>query len=89
MSEYLDRLDRAVTRLMTAQQEALETCARVLDHDRPSHYDSELLEGATDFLGASQAQMAEERLFRAALEDVRAILVGASEDVQAILGEGD
>ncbi len=82
MSEQrLDRLDRAVTRLMQAQQEALETCERVLD------YDGEILDDTSAFIDAPSEPVEEGRLYRVALEDVRAVLVGASEDVQAILGE--
>jgi hypothetical protein len=84
MSEQrLDRLDRAVERLMQAHQEALATCERVLD------YDDEILDDADEFLGPPRPPLEEGRLYRVALEDVRAVLVGASEDVQAILGEGD
>ncbi len=83
MSEQrLDQLDRAVTRLMQAQQEALETCERVLD------YDDEIVDDASAFIDAPTAPVEEGRLYRVALEEVRAVLVGASEDVQAILGEG-
>jgi hypothetical protein len=80
--QRLDRLDRAVTRLMQAQQEALETCERVLD------YDDEILDDTSAFIDAPSEPSEEGRLYRAALEDVRAVLVGASEDVQAIFGEG-
>jgi hypothetical protein len=83
MSEQrLDRLDRAVERLRAAQREALETCERVLD------YDDEILDDADAFLDAPSPPVEEGRLYKVALEDVRTILVGASEDVQAILGEG-
>jgi hypothetical protein len=83
MSEQrLDRLDRAVTRLISAQTEALETCERVfLDHQ-------EILDDADEFFNAPMPPVGERYLYREALEDVRAILVGASEDVQDILGEG-
>jgi hypothetical protein len=80
--ERIDRLDRAVERLRLAQQEALETCERVLDYDR------KILDDADDFFDAPTPPVEEGRLYRVALEEVRAILVGASEDVQAILGEG-
>jgi hypothetical protein len=80
--QRFDRLDRAVTRLMQAQQEALETCERVLD------YDDEILDDTSAFIDSPSAPVEEGRLYRVALEDVRAVLVGASEDVQAILGEG-
>jgi hypothetical protein len=84
MSEQrLDRLDRAVERLRLAQQEALEACERVLD------YDEEILDDAGEFFDAPTPPVEEVQPYRVALEDVRAILVGASEDVQAILGEGD
>jgi hypothetical protein len=83
MSEQrLDRLDRAVERLRLAQKEALETCERVLD------YDDEILDDANEFIDAPTPPVEEGRLYKVALEDVRTILVGASEDVQAILGEG-
>jgi hypothetical protein len=86
MSEQrLDRLDRTVTRLMQAQQKALETCEQTLD------YDDEILDDVDEFMEPpSPRPSAEgEQLYRAALEDVRATLVSASEDVQEILGEGD
>jgi hypothetical protein len=83
MSEQrLDRLDRAVERLRLAHQEALETCERVLD------YDDEILDDADEFFDAPTPPVEKGRLYRVALEDVRAILVGASADVEAILGEG-
>ncbi len=84
MSEQrLDQLDRAVTRLIQAQREALETCERVLD------YDDEILDDADEFFDAPTPPVEEGRLYRVALEDARTILVSASEDVRAILGEGD
>jgi hypothetical protein len=79
--QRLDRLDRAVERLRVAHQQALETCERVLD------YDDEILDDADEFFDAPTPPAEEGRLYRVALEDVRAILVGASEDVQVILGE--
>jgi hypothetical protein len=83
MSEQrLDRLDRAVTRMISAQTEALETCERVLLDDQ------EVLDDADEFFDAPTPPVEERYLYREALEDVRAILVGASEDVQDILGEG-
>ena len=83
MSEQrLDRLDRAVERLRLAHQEALKTCERVLD------YDDEVMDDASTFIDDSAAPVEEKRLYRVALEDVRVILVSASEDVQTILGEG-
>ncbi len=82
MSERrLERLDKAVERLRVAQQEALETCEWVLDDD------DEILDDANEFFDAPTPPVEEGRLYRVALEDVRTILVGASEDVQAILGE--
>ncbi len=84
MSEQrLDRLDRAVERLMQAQREALESCERVLD------YDDEVLDDADELMEAPGPPVEEGRLYRVALEDVRAVLVSASEDVKAILEEGD
>jgi hypothetical protein len=84
MSEQrLERLDRAVERLMQAQREALETCERVLD------YDDEVLDDADALLEAPDLPGQEGHLYRAALEDVLAILAGASEDVEEILEEGD
>jgi hypothetical protein len=83
MSEQrLDSLDRAVSRLLQAQQEALEACEGVLD-------DQEILDDADEFLDAPTPPVQEGPLYRAALEEVRTILASASEDVQAILGEGD
>jgi hypothetical protein len=83
MSEQgLDRLDRAVERLRLAQQEALETCERVLD------YDDDVIDDTSSFIDAPAAPAEEGRLYRVALQDVRTILVSASEDVQAILEEG-
>jgi hypothetical protein len=83
MSERsLDSLDRAVSRLLQAQQEALEACEGVLD-------DQELLDDADEFFDAPTPPMEEGRLYRVALEQVRTILASASEDVQTILGERD
>ncbi len=83
MSEQrLDSLDRAVSRLLQAQREALEACEGALD-------DQEILEDADVFFDAPRPPVEEGPLHRAALENVRAILVSASEDVQIILGEGD
>jgi hypothetical protein len=83
MSEQrLDSLDRAIFRLMQAQREALEACERVLD-------DQEILDDADEFFDPPKPAVEEGRLYRAALEDVRAILASASDDVQTILGEGD
>jgi hypothetical protein len=80
--ERLDQLDRALERLRVAQQEALKRCEQVLD------YDEETLDDADEFFDAPTPPVEEGRLYRVALEDVRAILVGASEDVESILGEG-
>lgn len=66
-----ERLRRALTRLIDAQQEALETSSRALE---PTGED----------LGDDTQLEVSERL-EAALEDVRAILEAASEDVQGIL----
>ena len=74
----LDRLRDALTRLMEAQGEALEVCHVALevgDQER-SFEDDE-----------AQAVHEEERI-REALEDVQAILNGASGDVGVILGKG-
>lgn len=70
--QELERLRRAVARLMDAQQEALDATGRVLE---PGGVDSE-----------DEAQLLEaaERL-EAALVDVREILDGASDDVREIL----
>jgi hypothetical protein len=73
----LERLRRAVARLMDAQQEALDTLNRALE---PSGED----------FGDETAQLQEEsEHLEAALEDVQAVLAGASEDVRAILDGGD
>jgi hypothetical protein len=83
MSEHRpDSLDRAVSRLLQAQREALEACERVLD-------DQEILDDADEVFDPPSQPAEEGWLYRVALEDVRAILVGASEDVQTILGEGN
>jgi predicted protein tyrosine phosphatase len=66
--EGLDRLDRAMARLIQAHQQALETCEVGLNHNAPT------------------PQAEQEQLYRMVLEDVRAILVSASADVQDILG---
>jgi hypothetical protein len=85
MQERLDRFDRATSRLMQAHQDALEACEGALhtpeattppDTFAPPRF-------------ASSSGSGEARLYRAALEDVRAILASASEDLGAILGEGD
>jgi len=83
MSEQrLDILDRAISRLLQAQREALDACERVLD-------DQEILDDADEFFDAPTPPVEEGPLYRAALEDVRTILASASEDVQTILGEAD
>jgi hypothetical protein len=83
MSEQrLDSLDRAVSRLLQAQREALEACEGVLD-------DQEILDDADEFFDAPTPAVEEGQLYRAALEDIRTILASASEDVQVILGEGN
>jgi hypothetical protein len=83
MSEQrLDSLDRAVSRLLQAQREALEACEGVLD-------DREILDDADEFFDAPTPLVEEGQLYRAALEQVRTILASASEDVQTILGEVD
>lgn len=66
-----DLLRQAVARLMDAHQEALEAADRVLE-----------MGGTTDDDWTESAGRMEETL-----EDIRDILVGASEDVQDILGE--
>jgi hypothetical protein len=83
MSEQrLGRLDRAVERLMQAQREALETCERALG------YDDSVYDGAHEFLETPRQPLEEGQHYGAALEDVRAILVAASEDVADILEGG-
>ena len=72
--EELGRLREVVTRLVEAQQEALEATSRGLDSGEADPEDEvRLLE-------------ANERL-EEALVDVRDILEGASEDVRGMLGE--
>jgi len=85
--ERLDRFDRATSRLMQAHQDALEACVGALDI--PEASTSTLLDTFASPLGDAPSGSQEVRLYRAALEDVRTILVGASEDLRAILGEGD
>lgn len=63
-----ERLREALSRLMDAHREALDTTDRVLEYRGPG--------------GIEGAGSLEETL-----EDVRDILVGASEDVRDILGE--
>lgn len=69
----MERLRSAVTRLLAAQQEALDTCNRALEYEILDEY---------------ARQEGRERL-EAALEDVRDIVEGASDDVQEILAEAD
>ncbi len=89
MSEQrLDSLDRAVSRLLQAQREALEACEVALG-DREILDDQVVLDDADVFFDAPRSPVEKGTLHRAALENVRAILVGASEDVHIILGEGD
>ncbi len=88
--ERLDRFDRATSRLMQAHQDALEACEGALDiPEVPEASTSTLLDTFASPLGDAPSGSQEVRLYRAALEDVRTILVGASEDLRAILGEGD
>ncbi len=85
--ERLDRFDRATSRLMQAHQDALEACAGALD--TPEASTPTLLDTFASPLGDAPSGSEEAPIYRAALEDVRTILVGASEDLRAILGEGD
>ena len=78
-----ERLDRAVERLMQAQREALESCERVLD------YDDEVRDDTIELMEVPGPPMEEGRLYRVTLEDVRAVLVAASRDVEDILKEGN
>jgi hypothetical protein len=87
--ERLDRFDRATSRLMQAHQDALEACEGALGIPDPEASTSTLLDTFASPLGDAPSGSQEGRLYRAALEDVRTILVGASEDLRAILGEGD
>ena len=97
--ERLDRFDRATSRLMQAHQDALEVCQRVLDDrvERPAGDAVGHIPQASTPLDtfapprgtASASGSGEGRLYRAALEDVRKILLSASEDLRTILGEGD
>jgi hypothetical protein len=95
--ERLARLDRAMTRLMQANLEALESCRGVLD-ERAEHSvgdDVEYMPDVSPSLdtfvhqGAPASRSEEGQLYRMALERVRTILVSASEDAQLILGEGN
>jgi len=87
--ERLDRFDRATSRLMQAHQDALEACEGALDIPDPEASASTLLDTFAPPLSDASSGLQEGRPYRAALEDVRTILVGASEDLRAILGEGD
>ena len=87
--ERLDRFDRATSRLMQAHQDALEACEGALDIPDPEASASTLLDTSMPPLYASASGSEEGRLYRVALEDVRTILVSASEDLRTILGEGD
>ncbi len=97
--ERLDRFDRATSRLMQAHQDALEACQGVLLDDRIERPTDDAVgdipEASTPLdiftpLRVDASSGSEEgRLYRTALEDVRTILVSASEDLRVILGEGD
>jgi hypothetical protein len=96
--ERLDRFDRAMSLLMQAHQDALGACEGALD-DRVERSTGDAVgyipEASTSLdtsvppLYASASGSEEGQLYRAALEDVRTILVSASEDLRTILGEGD
>jgi sulfur relay (sulfurtransferase) complex TusBCD TusD component (DsrE family) len=73
-----ERLRRAVTRLMEAQQEALYVCNEALGSR------GVLESGGVDLDDEAQSLEAAEHL-GAALEDVLTILDAASEDAQVIL----
>lgn len=93
--ERLDRFDRAMSRLMQAHRDALEACRRVLDERDESSVGDDVTQppgafaplDASTRLDASDSRSQEGRLYRLALDDVRTILVSASEDVETILGE--
>jgi hypothetical protein len=93
--ERLDRFDRATSRLMQAHQDALEACEGALDITQaPTPLDTPEASTPLDTFalprGAASSSGSEEgRLYRVALEDVRKILLSASEDLRTILGEGD
>ena len=72
-------------RLIDANQEALETIDRMLDHQMPEH------EGERRYLVDDEAETAwEAEHLEATLVDVRDILGGASEDVRGLLeGSGE
>lgn len=73
--QELERLRRVVARLTEAHQEALDVCDGALG---PADVDLD------DDVRLSEAS---ERL-RVALEEVRAILGDAAEDVRSVVGEG-
>ena len=79
----LERLRHAVARLRSAQGEALFVCDGALQSSGAYEEYGEV--------GLDEGERALEsmRRLRAALEDVRAILGGASEDVRGILGGGE
>ena len=96
--ERLDRFDRATSRLMQAHQDALGACEGALDNrversagDAVGYIPeaSTPLDTSMPPLYASASGSEEGRLYRVALEDVRTILVSASDDLRTILGEGD
>ena len=71
---------RIADRLMDANQEALETIDRMVDHQMPEH------EGERRYLVDDEAETAwEAEHLEATLVDVRDILGGASEDVRSLL----
>lgn len=70
-----ERLRWIVNRLLEAHQEALEVCNMALE------------EPAENFEEWEAQALQEEERTRAALEDVRAILIGASDDVRGPLLE--
>jgi hypothetical protein len=75
--EELERLRRAMDRLMDAQQDALDATNRALELGDAAYLDDE------------DARLRANQRSEAALEDVRDILEGASEDVRNILEGGD
>jgi hypothetical protein len=91
MSE-LDRFDRAMARLVQAHQDALQACRGALGDDPVGEDVGYVPEASTplyaSLLPEPSALRSQEGLrYRAALEEVRTILVGASEDVRMILEE--
>jgi len=79
--EELERLRRAVNRLMQAQQEALKVTTQALEVGRPLETGEADLEDDAELLEESEH-------LEAALEDVRATLDGALVDVHSILEGG-